>query len=263
MTQTNTLDHVAEAPDTTEPQTAAPPTDRPPKASFFRGARKWRNRAVVLVMVVAACFGAARLIHHQQTRSAYLDLGSVVLTSQPIEVDSTLPGVVTTVVVHAGDRVRSGQLVGSIDVTSTNAKGKQVVKAQQLYAPDSGVVVNEPMAVGSNLLPGSSFLEMYDPSNLQLVTTVPLSYLPKISPGMTAQLRATGVPGPINAVLLRAVPRIGNNQSDVPKGSLQLVFIAHDQSQVANLIPGLRFHGEIDTRSATGTGDRAQYVESR
>jgi multidrug resistance efflux pump len=261
MTQLDTLerDAAAPAPDTAEPKGAVA---APSKSSFFRGARKWRNRLVVLVMAAAAAFGAVQLIHHQSARDAYLNLGNVVLTSQPIQVDSTQPGVVTAVSVHAGDRVVGGQLLGSIDVTTTTAKGKQLVKQEELHAPSSGVVINDPMTVGSNLLPGSSFLEMYDPADLQLVTTVPLSYLPKISPGMTAELTAPGVPGHITAVLKRAVPRVGGNQSDVPKGSLQLVFIAHDQSQVVKLIPGLRFHGEIDTRTATGNGGRAQYVEA-
>ncbi len=53
MTHTDILEHGAQAPDTTDPQATATPTDRPPKASFFRGARKWRNRAIVLVMVAA------------------------------------------------------------------------------------------------------------------------------------------------------------------------------------------------------------------
>jgi multidrug resistance efflux pump len=267
MTQTDTLEPAAApaAPESTDRLAAAPATassNPPAKTSILRGARKWRNRAIVLVMAAAAAFGAVALIDQHAARSAYLDLGNVVLTSQPIEVDSTAPGVVTAVAVHAGDRVVGGQLVGSIDVTTTTAQGKQVVKEKQLLAPSNGVVVDDPMTVGSNLLPGSSFLEMYDPNDLQLVTTVPLSYLPKISPGMTAQLSAPGVSGKITAVLKRAVPRVGSNQSDVPKGSLQLVFIAHDQSQVVKLIPGLRFHGEIDTRTGSGSSDRAQYVES-
>ncbi len=264
MTQTDTLERtVADAASETSesPGEAAGPTS-PGKISFFRGARKWRNRAIILVMAAAAAFGSVQLIHHQSARDGYLDLGNVVLTSQPIEVDSTQPGVVTAVSVHAGDRVVGGQLVGSIDVTTTTAKGKQLIKQQQLLAPSSGVVVNEPMAVGSNLLPGSSFLEMYDPADLQLITTVPLSYLSKVGTGMTAELTAPGVPGKISVVLKRAVPRVGSNQTDVPKGSLQLVFIAHDQSQVVKLIPGLRFHGAVDTRTAIGNSGRAQYVES-
>jgi multidrug resistance efflux pump len=262
MTQTETIERevVDTAPGTSAPEAVR--AEPPGKTSFRRGARKWRNRAIVLVMAAAVAFGTVTLIDHQSARSAYLDIGSVVLTSQPIQIDSSEPGVVTAVAVHAGDRVVGGQLVGSIDVTSTTAKGKQVVKEHELFAPSAGVVVDEPMTVGSNLLPGSSFLEMYDPADLQLVTTVPLSYLPKISPGMTAELTAPGVPGKITAVLKRAVPRVGSNQSDVPKGSLQLVFIAHDQSQVVKLIPGLRFHGQIDTRTASGNGDRAQYVET-
>ena len=48
-------------------------------------------------------------------------------------------------------------------------------------------------------------------------------------------------------MLLRAVPRIGLNQSDVTADHLELVFVAQHPSQVARLIPGLQFTGTIDT----------------
>jgi outer membrane PBP1 activator LpoA protein len=95
---------------------------------------------------------------------------------------------------------------------------------------------------------------------LQLVTAVPLSYLSKIRSGMTAELTASGVPGKITATLQRAVPRIGSAAQDVPRNDLQLVFVAAHPSQVAKLIPGLRFSGSIDTHTGTGNSDSAQYV---
>jgi hypothetical protein len=261
MTQTNTLESgVADiAHDDSEPRAA---TTRSRRSRFSQGARKWRNRAIVLLMVAAAAFGTVQLIHHQSAGSFKLAVDDVVLTSQPIEVDLTQAGIVTSVAVQAGDRVTVGQRVGSVNVTTTNAKGRAVIVHKDLRAPSAGVVVTDPLSTGSTLLPGSSFLEMYDPSDLQLVTTVPLSYLPKISPGMAADLTAPGVPGTVHATLKRAVPRVANSQSSVPKDSMQLVFVARRQAQIAKLIPGLRFHGYIDTRTATGNTNRAQYVGS-
>ena len=257
MTQTEILEReVADAAPDSPPPSAG-------KNSFFRGARKWRNRAIVLVMIAAAAFGAVQLINYQSARSAKLALGDVLLTSQPIPVEASQPGLVTSVSVHAGDLVRDGQPLGTMDVTTTNAKGHAVTDQQLLRAPRDGVVVDDPLTVGSTLQPGASFVQIYDPADLRLVTSVPLSYLPRISVGMTAELTAPGVPGVVTAVLQRAVPRVGTSDQDVPKGSLQLVFIASNDAQVAKLIPGLRFHGTIDTGTGSGHGSHAQYVDPR
>jgi hypothetical protein len=41
---------------------------------------------------------------------------------------------------------------------------------------------------------------------------------------------------------------------------VQLVLVAKRQASVAKLIPGLRFHGYLDTRTVTGSTNGAQYV---
>jgi biotin carboxyl carrier protein len=237
---------------------AAPPA----KTGFRRGARKWRDRAVVLLMVAAAGFGAYQLVQYHSARSANLSLTDVELTAQPIPVQVSQSGVVSRVSVHAGDRVRSGETLGATTVTTTDATGHAVITQQLLRAPRAGYVVSDPLTVGSTLQLGADFVDIYDPADLKLVTSVPLSYLPRISAGMTAKLTAPGVSGVVTAVLQRAVPRVGTSEQDVPKGDLRLIFIARDDAQVERLVPGLRFHGSIDTHSGTGHGAPAQFVGS-
>lgn len=263
MTHTLEREHVE---NTEERPVAGPVTEarpdevQPPADGSGRGLRAWRNRAVALVMVAGAGFGTYQLIGHQASVSDHLAVDDVVLTTQPIDVTLPQTGLVTAVAVRAGDRVTAGQRVGSVAVTTTNSQGRAVVVAQDLQAPSDGVVVTDPLAVGNTLLPGANFLEMYDPSKLQLVTTVPLSVLPQVSAGMTADLTAPGVPGTVRASLARAVPRVGTDQTTVPKGDVQLVLTPRDPATVATLLPGLRFGGYVDTGSAHGT--RALFVGS-
>jgi multidrug resistance efflux pump len=261
---TSVIDTTNPDPDTAHPRPEAPDTTGTPptKTRFLRSARKWRSRAIVLLMVAAVGFGAYQLVQYQSARSANLALSDVELTAQPIPVQASQSGVVTSVSVHAGDRVKSGQLLGATEVTTTNATGHAVITQQLLLAPRAGYVVNDPLTVGSTLQSGASFVEIYDPADLQLVTSVPLSYLPRVSAGMTAKLTAPGVSGEVTAVLQRAVPRVGTSEQDVPKGDLRLIFIATDDARVARLVPGLRFHGTIDTHSGTGHGSPAQFVGS-
>jgi multidrug resistance efflux pump len=250
---------VSEAPGTISTSRRAAP---PAKTGFWRGARKWRNRSVVVLMVAAAGLGAYQLVQYQSARSANLALADVELTAQPIPVQASQTGVVSRVSVHAGDRVKSGETLGATTVTTTNATGDAVITQQVLRAPRTGYVVSDPLTVGSTLQLGADFVDIYDPADLQLVTSVPLSYLPRVSAGMTAKLTAPGVSGVVTAVLQRAVPRVGTSEQDVPKGELRLIFIARDDAQIERLVPGLRFHGTIDTRSGTGHGAPAQFVGS-
>jgi multidrug resistance efflux pump len=228
-------------------------TTQPPAAPSgpARGNRlkKWRNRAIVLLMVVAAGLAGMAVVRSQASRASQLDLGDLMLTSQPIPVETSLPGLVTSVYVEAGQRVTTGQSLGSIRVTTTNSTGHAVLSQRTLKAPRSGVVVDDPVTIGSTLEPGTGFVTLYDPADLTLVTQVPLTYLHEVAPGMVATLTASGVPGSIHAVLQRAVPRIGTNQADVTPDHLELVFVAQKPSDVARLIPGLQFTGTIDTNT--------------
>ena len=225
-----------------------PPVERTAPAGGSR-VKKWRNRLIVLVMVIVAGIAGMVVVQSQASGASRLDLGELMLTSQPIPVETSLPGLVTAVDVKAGQRVTTGQHLGSIRVTTTNSKGKPVLSQRVLTAPRAGVVVDDPMTVGSTLEPGTGFVTLYDPADLTLVTQVPLSYLHEVAPGMIATLTASGVPGSIHAVLQRAVPRIGLNQSDVSADHLELVFVAQQPGQVARLIPGLQFTGTIDTNT--------------
>jgi hypothetical protein len=145
--------------------------------------------------------------------------------------------------------VVTGQKVGAIRVTTTNSSGHAVLSQRVLRAPRAGVVVDDPLTIGSTLQPGVGFVVLYDPADLKLVTDLPLSYLPEVAPGMTAKLHAKGVPGTVEAVLDRAVPRVGTAQKDVAPDHLELIFRPQHAADVSRLIPGLRFTGSIDTRS--------------
>jgi multidrug resistance efflux pump len=234
--------------------TQAPTIDQPPAAAApprRRGTtiRKWRNRFLVLAMTVVAAATGLYMVRAQAASDAKLKLGELMLTSQPIPIEPSLPGLVTEVSVKAGQRVAAGQQVGAVRVTTTNSSGHAVLSKRVLRAPRAGVVVDDPLTIGSTLQPGTGFVVLYDPADLRLVTDLPLSYLPEVAPGMTAELHAKGVSGTVNAVLDRAVPRVGTSQDDVAPDHLQLVFRPQNAAEVSGLIPGLRFTGSLDTRT--------------
>jgi multidrug efflux pump subunit AcrA (membrane-fusion protein) len=145
-------------------------------------------------------------------------------------------------------------------VTTTNSQGRPVLSTLTLTAPRAGIVVEEPVTMGSTLQPGQPFVELYDPAKLTFVTNVPLESLPELAPGMTASLEAEGIDRTVKATVQRIVPRVGtiDDSDDVPRNALRVVLVPASAQEVSGLVPGLRFTGSIDTR--TGDPDRTKFV---
>lgn len=237
----------------------APPVTAParvarPRQQRVRTWRKWRARLIVLIMVVAAVVVFVRLYAERTTSAALIELGTVTLTAQPIPVETPRPGQVIEVSVEAEQVVEAGDTLGILEVTTTDSDGEPVLRELTLVAPRAGVVVDEPVTMGSTLQPGQPFVELYDPAELTFVTDVAVADLPELSPGMVAELTAEGLDRKVKAAVQRVVPRVtGADEAGAAPGFLRMVLVPVDASEVDRLVPGLRFTGEVDTRTGSPT----------
>jgi multidrug resistance efflux pump len=245
-----------------EPVAPESGSDRPPAVRQRRGTfRKWRARFIVLVLIAAAVYVGLRINQVKAGDAAQIDLGTLTLTSQVIPVETARAGQVTSVDVSAGQKISAGQQVGAIQVTTTNSEGKPVLSTVALTAPRGGIVVDNPVTLGSALQPGQPFVEMYDPAKFYFSGQIPLKDLPEIAPGMVATLQAEGLDGTVKAVVQRAVPRVGDSQSDVKSDHMRVILVPRNGNDVAGLVPGLRFTGYVDT--TTGDPSRSRLVHLR
>lgn len=244
-------------PDTERAPTAATPVSEPKRSR--RGTfRKWRARFLVLVMIAGAGYAGYVITRSKAGTAAEIDLGTVTLTSQVVPVETPRPGQVMSVDIEAAERVESGQQLGTVQVTTTDSDGEPVLSTIAISAPRIGIVVDDPVTVGSTLQPGQPFVELYDPTRLTFEGQVPLTDLRELSPGMIATLRAEGMKGSISATVQRAVPRVGDKETDVKADSLRIVLAPTNEAAVSRLVPGLRFTGTVDT--GTGPADRPKLV---
>jgi hypothetical protein len=243
------------------PAAAAPTTAPPPAASRRAGAlRRWRARLVVLLMLAAAVAGGLRLAQSRTVAAAQLDIGTVTLTADPIAVQTDQLGLVRGVRVRAHQQVRAGQELGRMIVTTTTGAGRVVRNMVLLRAPVTGIISDDPAPVGSALQPGTAFVQMYQPSRLTLVANVALRDLPRLAPGMRATLRGDALPGPIEAVVGQAVPRVGGNSAGVEPDHLAVQLRPEDARLVAELLPGLQFTGTVDTASVPPGERKSVYI---
>ena len=222
-----------------------------------RSVRKWRARLIVLIMLAAAVVIFVRITADRTTDAALIDLGTVTLTAQPIPVETPRPGQVTEVSVKAEQTVRAGAKLGVIEVTTTDSDGEPVLSKVTLVAPRAGVVVDQPVTMGSTLQPGQPFVELYDPAELIFETDTQLENLPEISPGMVAELEAKGIDRTVRATVQRIVPKVADDdESGTAPGYLRMILVPASAEEVRGLVPGLRFTGSVDTRTGGPTQPR-------
>jgi hypothetical protein len=180
----------------------------------------------------------------------------VTLTAAGIPVESVAPGRVTSVSVHAQQRVSAGQRLGTLVAMTTSPSGVPEQKTVVLTAPSNGIVTSDPTPVGTALQSSQPFVQIYDPSQLTFVASVRPADLTRLSRGMVVTLTADGLSQPIKAVVDRAVPQVVQanqvGQTGSGPGPMQLVLVPKNLQDVAQLVPGLQFTGEVDTTSSSG-----------
>jgi len=214
----------------------------------------------VLVMSVAAIFGGIRIAEMREYNARLIDMGVVTLTAQPVPVEAIRPSRVYMVSVQAQQYVAAGQELGRVNSIITTVSGRTIQRDVVLRAPIDGIVSYEPAPVGTMLQLGEAFVHLYDPNALTLIANMPLTELPKLTPGMTATLRGADLPHPIYAVVRRVISRVGGaggGQADYL--AVELLPVRRDY--VAKLIPGLRFTGTVDPSTRPPGAQQSIFVQ--
>lgn len=213
-------------------------------------AKRWISRFVVLLMTAAAVLGGIKLTEYRRAEVAQVNLGAVTLTAAPATVSTLTAGVVASVDVQARQQVAAGQTLATLTVLKPSATdpSKTITTTEALKAPIAGVVASQPVGIGSSLAPGQTFVQLYDPSALTLVASVPIRELSHIGVGMPATLTGPGLQAPIRASVQRVVPVVTANGTagmSVSHSTMQLVLTPVHMSDVVDLVPGYQFTGTV------------------
>ncbi|MET0419958.1 MAG: HlyD family efflux transporter periplasmic adaptor subunit [Actinoplanes sp.] len=234
----------ATTPPSSTPAAAATPPVAPKRRTSLR---KWWARLFVLLLVAAAVLLYLRISGDRATDATHIGIGRVTLTAQTVPVETALPGQVTAVSVTPQQRVSAGQRLGTVQVTSTDAQGEPVLSTTVLRAPRAGVVIDEPVTVGSTLQPGQPFVRLYDPTRLMFIAEVPIEKLTAVSAGMDVALKAEGIRDTVRATVERIVPHVADaSAEEVAAGSLRTILVPAEGQDTSGLIPGMRFTGVVD-----------------
>jgi multidrug resistance efflux pump len=210
-----------------------------------------RTFVVVMAILAAATAGGTYVVRQRLAANAFVDLGTAVLTAEPVPVGSANAGVITEMMVTEQSHVTAGQDLARImlPVTGTSRQPQTEV----LHAPTSGTVSAVNLAVGGVVQPGQPIITLYDEAKLTFQAQVPVKDLRELRLGMSAAIDGPGLDHRVAATLDHVVPRVGTSTlTATDRLTVVLVPKASEVDTVRTLVPGLQFQATADTKTAVG-----------
>lgn len=232
-----------------EPAIADPPRRERPR--LRRALRVIRSATVVLVLLAGAAVGGTYVVQRRLAAQAFVNVGTAVLTAQPMPIGSADAGVVTDILVKERQSVTAGASVAKITLPP-NGTSKEP-RTQTLKAPAAGIVTDVAVDVGGVARPGEPVITLYDPTKLTFLAEVPLDKLRQLRLGMTTYVDGAGLDHRVATTLQDVVPQVGTDPT--PADNKLTVVLVPDRSEMATvqrLVPGLRFDAVADTKTAPG-----------
>lgn len=222
------------APAAAAPPEAAPAVRRPPR--FLSRRVLLPVLAVVLVVVVTVGFNA----YHQG--QLFVSTDNAQLTGQPVQVGAMNAGQVVAIMPNIGASVHKGDVVAQVALPSQVGMGQNGQPKMgflgagdsrvDVQAPIDGVVIAEPMAVGSNVAAGQPIVSIVDPSQLWVNANIEETNIARVRVGqpVTVHVDALGadVPGKVEAI----TPATANTFSLLPTSNASGNF-----TKVTQLVP--------------------------
>jgi multidrug efflux pump subunit AcrA (membrane-fusion protein) len=227
-----------------------------PSSGHRAGRRGSRLRAVrtffvVLTLLAGAVAGGTYIVRHRLDARTYVDLGTAVLTADPVTLGSPQPATVSSISVTEQSHVTAGQELARVTLTTSNATAS--TQTQILRAPTAGVVVAINVAAGGVASAGEPIITLYDQAKLTFQADVPVARLRQLRLGMTAYIDGPGLDHQIRATLDHIVPRVGGNPlSATDRLTVVLHPVPNQIGTVSTLVPGLPFSATVDTKTAAG-----------
>ena len=193
---------------------------------------------VVVVLVVAATLG----YNAYRQGQLYVSTDNAQLTGQPVQVGAMNAGQVVSIMPNIGAAVHKGDVVAQVALPSQVGMGQNGQPRMgflgagdtrvDVQSPIEGVVIAEPMAVGSNVAAGQPIVSIVDPSQLWVNANIEETNIARVHVGqpVTVHVDALGadIPGKVEAI----TPATANTFSLLPSSNASGNF-----TKVTQLVP--------------------------
>ena len=202
---------------TPETSRFAPPTADIEEATAPapRSRRRLLNRRVLLPLGAVILLVIALLAFNAWRESVmYVSTDNAQLSGQPVQVGSMNAGRVDAIMPSIGDAVHKGDVVAQVALPSQTGMAQSGQPKLgflgagdthvDVQAPIDGVVIAEPVAVGSSVQAGAPIVSIVDPSQMYVTANIEETNIARVKVGqpVTVHVDALGedVPGKVEAV---------------------------------------------------------------
>jgi multidrug resistance efflux pump len=192
--------------------------------------------AVVLLSVAVVGFNTYR------EGQLYVSTENAQLTGQPVQVGAMNAGRVEAVMPNIGASVHKGDVVAQVALPSQVGMGQAGQPKMgflgagdtrvDVQSPIDGVVIAEPVAIGSNVAAGQAIVSIVDPSQLWVNANIEETNIGRVQVGQAVTVHvdalAADIPGKVEAI----TPATANTFSLLPSSNASGNF-----TKVTQLVP--------------------------
>jgi multidrug resistance efflux pump len=223
------------------PPPAAAPTEASPAATRPRP-RIFTRRVLLpiaaVVVVGAAIFG----FNTYREGQLYVSTENAQLTGQPVQVGSMNAGRVVAILPAIGSVVRKGDVVAQVSLPSQIGMGQNGQAMMgflgagdthvDVQAPFDGVVIAEPVAVGSNVTAGQAIVTLVDPTQLRVIANIEETNVGRVKVGQRVTVHVDALNADIPGMVDVITPATAGTSSLLPPSNASGNF-----TKVTQLVP--------------------------
>ncbi len=219
-------------------------SDKWSERPHYRPRPRFRSLLLLLALLAVCALVAITQIRRRLDNRDHLNVSQVVLTADPIIIESASNGRVIDVPVAKGSKVAAGATLALVEYDGIDGP-KQV----EVTAPAEGVITDVWAVPGVGLLSGSDLVSMYEPAKLYF--KVPMTYgdAATIDMGSAAEFDVPGV-GKVEAVVSGVLPDFGEAGTKKEERLAQLVARLKDPTKLVGAVPGVIVDGTVDKNAA-------------
>ena len=193
---------------------SAPPPAPAPVAAARTRPRIFSRRVLLPVAAIVVLGAAIFGFNTYREGQLYVSTENAQLTGQPVQVGSMNAGRVVSIPPAIGSVVHKGDVVAQVALPSQLGTGQNGQATMgflgagdthvDVQAPFDGVVIAEPVAVGSSVSPGQAIVTIVDPTQLRVVANIEETNIGRVKIGQRVIVHVDAlnadVPGMVDVI---------------------------------------------------------------
>jgi multidrug efflux pump subunit AcrA (membrane-fusion protein) len=131
----------------------------------------------------------------RQTLQAYIEVNGNIVNENQVVVMSDVAGKLASMKVSLGSRIQKGALMAEVDPSRPGT----AYSLSPVYAPISGTVISNPLAVGSKVFTDRALLTLATAGSVKIEAAIPEREVGRLSTGLRADVFLEAFPGEVFA----------------------------------------------------------------